>query len=451
MSIEVPWSKCDLRKVQSDLTLLVETTGPSKVTKEEFLFKVSKETPKENRTIRVPFHYAIKTKLWTPPEFNFSDKKLFEGTLNPDQVKITNIALEYLKKQSSIIISAFTGAGKTVMGIYLSTLYPGKVLIINPRKIILDQWKASIHKFMSQAEVEVFKPKVTKRSDKKFCLVNPINIKKDPEFFKDFGFIIIDELHQMFSPERMSSLFMISPQYILGLSATPFRYDSYHKCISLFCGSAQVHKKLKHEHKVIHIETPYKFQIQTHPGTGRINWTHILKQQALNTQRNQLICDIILKLKTRTWLVLVKLLDHINLLAEPLLQAGLKVGVFLDNQNVTAYKNYNVHNLTVVNSKGGSFRDANVLIGTTGKLKEGFDHDKIDALVIATDIQAYFAQALGRCMRRKDVTPIIIDLVDNLPSLQKHYADRSEVYKSSGGFISKINVHEMHKLNDLVA
>lgn len=450
MSIEVPWSKCDLHKVQTDLTLLVETnSGPVKVAKEEYLFKVHK-TPSGSKVVRIPFSYAIKSHLYTPPEFQFSDQGLFNGTLTPDQVKITNLALDYLKKQNSIIISAFTGAGKTVMGIYLATLYPGKVLIINPRKIILDQWKDSITRFMPEAGVEVYKPKVTKMADKKFYLVNPINIKKDPEFFKNFGFIIIDELHQMFSPERMSSLFQVSPQYILGLSATPFRYDSYHKCISIFCGAAQIHKKLKHEHKVIHIETPYRFQIQTHPGTGRLNWTHILKQQALNSHRNQLICDIILQLKNRTWLVLVKLLDHINLLAEPLLQAGLKVGVFLDTQNVTAYKDYDVHNLTVVNSKGSnSFRDANVLIGTTGKLKEGFDHDKIDALVIATDIQAYFAQALGRCMRRKDVTPIIIDLVDNLPSLHKHYAERAEIYKSSGGIISKLGMHEVYKLKDM--
>jgi superfamily II DNA or RNA helicase len=450
MSIEVPWSQCDLRKVQSDLTLIVETTGPSKATKEEYLFKVQK-TKSDEKVVRVPFYYAVRHKLWTPPEFKFSDRQLFKGTLTPDQTKIINIALDYLEKQNSIIISAFTGAGKTVMGIYLSALYPGKVLIINSRKIILEQWKNSIKRFIPQAEVEVFKPKVTKRSNKKFCLVNPINIKKDPEFFKDFSFVIIDELHQMFSPERMSSLYMVSPQYILGLSATPFRYDSYHKCISLFCGSAQVHKKLNHEHKVIHIETPYRFQIQTHPGTGRINWTHILKQQALNSHRNKLICDIILKLRNRTWLVLVKLLDHINLLAEPLLQAGLRVGIFLDHQNVTAYKNYDVQNLTVVNSKGsGFFRDANVLIGTTGKLKEGFDHDKIDGLVIATDIQAYFAQALGRCMRRKDVTPVIVDLVDNLPSLQKHYAERAKIYRSSGGLISKLSVHEVNKLEDLL-
>ncbi len=201
---------------------------------------------------------------------------------------------------------------------------------------------------------------------------------------------------------------------------------------------------------MLHIETPYRFQIQTHPSTGRINWTHILKQQALNPQRNQLICDIILKLKNRTWLVLVKLLDHINLLAELLLKAGLKVGVFLDTQNVTAYKTYNVHNLTVINSKNSnSFRDVNVLIGTTGKLKEGFDNDNINALVIATDIQAYFAQALGRCMRRKDVTPIIVDLVDNLPSLQKHYNERAEIYRSSGGIISKLSVHDVYKLQDM--
>lgn len=442
MSIEVPWSKCNLCTIQADLTIVIETYGPIKTTKEEFLFKVHKTPIKQ--TIRLPFYYAIKHKLYTPPEFQFSDRKLFVGTLNPDQVKITDLALTYLEKENSIIISAFTGAGKTVMGIYLSSFFSGKVLIVNSKKVILDQWKNSITKFMPGAEVELFKPNVTKRSDKKFCLVNPINIKKDPEFFSDFGFIILDEMHQMFSPERMNSLFILSPQYILGLSATPFRYDSYHQCIKLFCGSAQIHKKLKHVHQVFHIETPYKFQIQTQPGTGGLDWTHILRQQALNPQRNQLICDIILKFKNRTWLILVKRRDHINLLAEPLLKAGLKVGVFLDNQNVAAYE-CGTHNLTVVNSKGTkSFEDANVLIGTTGKLKEGFDHNKIDALVVATDIKAYFIQALGRCMRCVS-NPIIVDIVDNLSSLYKHYAERADIYKSSGGIINTFTIDEIRK------
>ena len=39
---------------------------------------------------------------------------------------------------------------------------------------------------------------------------------------------------------------------------------------------------------------------------------------------------------------------------------------------------------------------------------------KLDALILASDLEEYFIQYLGRVMRREDVEPYIFDIVDIL-------------------------------------
>jgi hypothetical protein len=84
-------------------------------------------------------------------------------------------------------------------------------------------------------------------------------------------------------------------------------------------------------------------------------------------------------------------------------------------------------------------RGCRVLIGTTSKAGVGFDHDKLDALILASDLEDYFIQYLGRVFRRLDVTPIVFDLVDENSILKRHFATRKAVYLESGG---KIQVYK---------
>ena len=81
-----------------------------------------------------------------------------------------------------------------------------------------------------------------------------------------------------------------------------------------------------------------------------------------------------------------------------------------------------------------------VLIGTVSKVGVGFDNPNIDALFVATDLQAYFIQTLGRCMRRPDVKPIIVDLIDNNTSLIKHFKERLKVYREHGGKVKALKL-----------
>jgi superfamily II DNA or RNA helicase len=79
-----------------------------------------------------------------------------------------------------------------------------------------------------------------------------------------------------------------------------------------------------------------------------------------------------------------------------------------------------------------------ILIGTCSKVGTGFDHPKLDTLLLAADVQEYFIQYLGRCMRTVDTRPVIFDLVDNYSLLNKHYNVRKKIYEKHGGIIKKI-------------
>ena len=59
------------------------------------------------------------------------------------------------------------------------------------------------------------------------------------------------------------------------------------------------------------------------------------------------------------------------------------------------------------------------MIGTCQKVGTGFNHPKLDTLILAADIQQYFIQYLGRIFRVKKGEPMVFDLVDNNNILKK--------------------------------
>ena len=79
------------------------------------------------------------------------------------------------------------------------------------------------------------------------------------------------------------------------------------------------------------------------------------------------------------------------------------------------------------------------MIGTVSKVGVGFDHPRLDTLLLAADVEEYFIQYLGRVFRRQDTVPIIFDIVDKNPIIEKHYKTRKEVFIEHGGKIKNFN------------
>ena len=57
----------------------------------------------------------------------------------------------------------------------------------------------------------------------------------------------------------------------------------------------------------------------------------------------------------------------------------------------------------LIGSKQDFDRNCRILVGIHQKVGTGFDWAKADALMLATDLDSYFIQALGRIFRKKDI------------------------------------------------
>jgi hypothetical protein len=80
-------------------------------------------------------------------------------------------------------------------------------------------------------------------------------------------------------------------------------------------------------------------------------------------------------------------------------------------------------------------KESRIIVASLQKCGVGFSHDILDSLIIASDMEEYFIQYLARVMRTEEVEPIVFDLVDNHPSLKKHFGHRKKVYTKAGGVI----------------
>jgi superfamily II DNA or RNA helicase len=150
--------------------------------------------------------------------------------------------------------------------------------------------------------------------------------------------------------------------------------------------------------------------------SGKLNWGAILDAQCNNIERNELIISICKKFKDRNILILTKRVEQGKYLYDRLLEEGEYVASLLKTQQEFD-------------------RESRILVASIMKAGTGFDFKKLDCLVLASDLESYFVQSLGRVLRRPDVEPIIFDLIDDNKVLEKHFKTREEIYNEVGGTI----------------
>ena len=309
---------------------------------------------------------------------------------------------------------------KTATAINISIAIKIPVLVIITRLVLMDQWEESIKKFCPEATICKIKPKKKIQDNADFYIVNAINVPKfsDNEF-DHIGTLIVDEMH-LLGTEKLSTAFhYIHPRYLLGLSATPHRPDGMDKLLHSYFGEKQVFRQLNREHTAYKVET-YKYikvalEIKM-TNAGVLDWNALLNSQAESLPRNKLIVSIIRMFPEHCFLVLCKRVSQAKKLEEMLIKEKIDV-------------------TSLVGIKRSFDTNARVLVATIQKAGVGFDHPKLNALMIAADVEQYFIQYLGRVFRTEHGSPLIFDLVDDFSTLKKHFYSRSSVYRKHGGTI----------------
>lgn len=371
----------------------------------------------------VPFSYGIsQLKIKKPKSDAYKKHSLsFTGSLRETQKTIKDEAISLLNTHGAVLISCYPGFGKTITSIYIASKIKLQTLIIVHRIVLIAQWQSSIKTFCPDARVLVLSSS-SKQEDIEsadFFIVNAINMGKfaTSKFLSGIGTVIVDEAHLIMSKVLSQSLRYLFPKYLIGLSATPYRSDGLNILLDHYFTPHRIIRKLYREHIVYKINTGITPNME-YDRNGKVNWGSILESQSNNTERNELILSIIRKHPERTFLILTKRVEQAKYLFRKLKEMKENVAI-------------------LVESETDFDRDCRVLIGTTSKAGVGFDHDKLDALILASDLEEYFIQYLGRVFRRLDITPIVFDLVDDNSILKRHFSTRKAVYLETGGRIEK--------------
>ncbi len=368
----------------------------------------------ENDYVYLPYAYAREHGYAYRSGSSFSRiDVVFQGKLRDYQLEVYNETIALLNSQGSCILSLHVGWGKSMFTLLIAAMkLKKKILIIVSRLVLMTQWETLIHSFFPGASVLIVK-KNTKLQSHPFYIINATNVcKMERSFFNDIGTVIVDEVHLLCAKTLYKSLFYLTPRYLFGLSATPYRPDGMDVLLDLYFGTKKIVKKLAKKHTVypgIHIPSVLTWD-------GRLDWNSVLTTQGLHPERNQLIVDIISKLNHLSFLVLCKRIYQGQILLKLLQEAG---------EHVT----------DMLGTKKTFDEDARILIATTQKCGVGFSHEKLNALIIASDMEEYFIQYLGRVFRKPDTEPVIFDLIDSHSVLKKHFATRKKVYLSSGGVV----------------
>jgi superfamily II DNA or RNA helicase len=402
-----------INKINKELEIKIEDNQyKSLYTKYIYPYEIIEED------VYIPFSYAHTIlKLNRNKRENYPRNNVeFNGELRSHQKEIKRETIDILNKNGSVIISAYTGFGKTITGINLSCTIGLKTLIIVNKLVLMSQWEESIKKFCPNSIVQKISTNDLLNTDANFYIMNAINVPKvKRDYFNSIGMLIIDEAHLIMAETLSKCMQYIQPRYLIGLTATPYRPDGLNILLDFYFGINKIIRKLYRKHIVYYVDTKFKPKIEK-TKQNRMNWNLILESQAMDPDRNELIINIVKKYKERIFLILVKRVEQGDYLLKKFQQEG-------------------EYATSLLGKKQNFDQNARILIGTVQKVGCGFDHSKLNTLLLATDVEEYFIQYLGRVFRTETGEPYIFDLVDDNHILKKHFLTRKNIYIEHGGIV----------------
>lgn len=365
--------------------------------------------------IYIPFAYS--TLISRPERKNLEKVNVtFRGKLRVPQKEVEQNAISILNTSGSVIIAAYPGFGKTCVSLSIASKIKLKTLILCHRIILMKQWKTAIHKFLPEATVCDFSDEKSNDKDGDFLIMNAANVHKyGRKFFSSVGFLIVDEIHIIMAEKMSECMKYIVPRYVLGLSATPYRKDGLNVLMDLYFGIDKIEKPLRRAHILYKLETGFKPNVEL-TKQGKVIWDSILKSQAENTERNELIIRLIKFFPDRVILVLCKRVAQAKYIFTRLQE---------EKESVTS----------LIGKEQTFDEKSRILVATSQKGGVGFDHPTLNAIIFATDFEGYFEQYIGRAFRTIQVEPIFIDLIDTHGILAKHAKTRTNTCLECEGVV----------------
>ena len=422
----------NIKKIKKELTVSPNNYDPFKRNKREY-FNVYQDV---GNKLLLPKYKGIN--LFGDPIINdFNDYEYttidikYNGDLREKQKVIVSNILDGIKKHNGGLLIAGCGTGKTNIALYVMCQLKVKTLWIVHKTFLKKQIIDRMEEFTNINKNDVGIIQGDKVIVNKNVIVSTVQTLSkrdfDDDFFKDIGLIIIDEVHHMAAQYFSKTLQKVVPKYTLGITAEKNRNDGLFHVLEWFLGPILHYEKQPPVEdvmvkKILYTSTDKNFKEIYIRGTGgEPNRAGIINNLIKIDARNELIINIIriLSNNNRKILFLSGRIEHLKNLYTLLYNIDPKY-IDISGFYIGSMKEKDLE----------ISRTRNIIFASYEMAQEGLDIPALNAVVLSTP-KSSVNQAVYRILRKEsyDIKPIIIDICDNLNSLNKQASKRDKFYK----------------------
>lgn len=365
-------------------------------------------------------------------EFTIVDKTVSNKVFLPQMLlPPRDDQLEIIQSfQQEGVINCSPGWGKTATAISIASLLQERTLIVCTTTAIRDNWVGEIKKFLGitagilgSGNKESDAPIVVGNYQTVKLLANKIN--------RDFGLIIIDEMHHTPAVSFTNILSASSAKYRLGLSGTLKRKDGLHVVFPGLFGSSIFKSVNNNVVDPIIIRVPVTAELS---GNSQIPWANRINDLYNNPDYKLSIAYIIALLEEHKHKILVTAdrVDFVRDLHNAVSDNSSRL--FIGESDTVDRDNYLKD---IISGK------ANKVFASTGLFSEGISCNPLSALVHtgSTNNESLIYQLIGRIQRIVEgkPTPVVIDVCLAGAAGKKHARERKALYLVKGWKVIELN------------
>jgi superfamily II DNA or RNA helicase len=355
----------------------------------------------------------------------------FAGELRDNQKPVVQTFMEHLQKngdQGGGLLELPCAFGKTCLSLHICSQLKKKTLIIVHKEFLMNQWIERIGQFLPGARIGKIQGQIMDIENKDIVLgmLQSISMKEyHQDTFDSFGLTIIDEVHHISSEVFSCALFKLVTKYTLGLSATMNRKDGTTKVFKMFLGDVVYKGKRDEEHSVVVRAIEYKINDEEFNEVkldfrGNCQYSTMISKLCTFNHRTEFILKIVKDMFAENENQQIMLLAHNKNVLKYLHDAiksreiaGGSVGYYIGGMKEAALK---------------ETESRRVVIATYSMAAEALDIKSLTTLIMVTP-KTEIEQAVGRILREKHGTPIVVDIIDSHQPFQNQWAKRKQFYK----------------------
>jgi superfamily II DNA or RNA helicase len=413
-------------QIRNDLTIKPFIMGsPLNDTKS---FPAYRESPNK---FYVPHYYGVE-KFGNPKQYKIgegNDINLeFNGKLRDNQQIVVNTYLNHVNNAGfgGGLLELPCAYGKTVLSLNIIAQLKKKTFIIVHKEFLMNQWIERIQQFLPTAKVGKIQGPIIDIDGKDIVIgmLQSLSMKEYPSsVFESFGLTIIDEVHHISSEVFSNSLFKLVTKYMLGLSATMNRKDGTTSVFKMFLGEVIFKGKRDEERAVTVRAVEYyvdddDFNEVKLDYRGKPQYSTMISKLCEYNRRSEFILKI--------------LSDMLN--ENP----DQQIMILAHNKNILKYLHDAVahRNIATVGYYIGGMKELalketetkKVVIATYAMAAEALDIKTLTTLIMATP-KTDIEQSVGRILREKHSSPIVVDIVDSHDLFKNQWRKRKTFYK----------------------